>query len=123
MKRWNGWGEEENIYPLPEVAAAYLASLIGEGSKIPLEPIDMGLSIWAELRWAARAGGVVHLDDLLLRLVRLGLTLPLGGLSYMKHIHDIVVSELGWDEIRWSQEVTEYTRLWKQYYSFPGQRD
>ena len=29
--------------------------------------------LWAELRWAARDGAVVHLDDLLLRRLRLGL--------------------------------------------------
>jgi glycerol-3-phosphate dehydrogenase len=34
--------------------------------------------LWAELRWAARSEGVVHLDDLLLRRVRLGLLLAAG---------------------------------------------
>ncbi len=30
MKRWNGWGDETINYPLPESAAHYLASLIGD---------------------------------------------------------------------------------------------
>jgi alkyldihydroxyacetonephosphate synthase len=30
MKRWNGWGDEATIYPLPDTAACYLAGLIGE---------------------------------------------------------------------------------------------
>ena len=30
-----------------------------------LQPIDGAPSLWAELRWAARDEGVVHLDDLL----------------------------------------------------------
>lgn len=34
MKRWNGWGEESTIYPLPESAARYLADLIGEGLRL-----------------------------------------------------------------------------------------
>ena len=39
-------------------------------------------SLWTELRQATRAEGVVHLDDLLLRRVRLGLlALPTAGLT------------------------------------------
>jgi glycerol-3-phosphate dehydrogenase len=101
----------------------HACSLFNDTYSSELETIGMGLTTWAELRWAALAEGVVHLDDLLLRRVRLGLSMPHGGLDHMEHIHDTVVSELGWDEIRWSQEVTEYSRLWKQYYSFPSQRD
>ena len=46
------------------------------------QPIDSAPALWAELRWAARDEGVVHLDDLLLRRVRLGLLLPQGGVAY-----------------------------------------
>lgn len=31
MRRWNGWGEEEIVYPLPASAVSYLASRIGAG--------------------------------------------------------------------------------------------
>ena len=31
MKRWNGWGEEATAYPLPDSAAQYLATAVGEG--------------------------------------------------------------------------------------------
>ncbi len=41
-----------------------------------LEMIPGTRDPWAALRWAARAEGVVHLEDLLLRRVRLGLLLP-----------------------------------------------
>jgi alkyldihydroxyacetonephosphate synthase len=34
MKRWNGWGEESTIYPLPDSAALYLAEQIGEGLRL-----------------------------------------------------------------------------------------
>jgi alkyldihydroxyacetonephosphate synthase len=34
MKRWNGWGEETTTYPLPDSAAHYLATLVGEGSSL-----------------------------------------------------------------------------------------
>jgi alkyldihydroxyacetonephosphate synthase len=35
MRRWNGWGEESVVYPLPETAAAYLKQLIGHGERLP----------------------------------------------------------------------------------------
>jgi alkyldihydroxyacetonephosphate synthase len=33
MKRWNGWGDEQTIYPLPELALEYLSEYLGPGDK------------------------------------------------------------------------------------------
>jgi glycerol-3-phosphate dehydrogenase len=82
-----------------------------------LEPIGDSPALWAELRWAARAEGVIHLDDLLLRRVRLGLLLPQGGLPHMERIRAIVQPELGWDDERWAQELEAYLRLYQTAYS------
>jgi len=82
-----------------------------------LQPIDASPAMWAELRWAARDEGVVHLDDLLLRRVRLGLLLPQGGLPHIGRIRTITQSELGWSDERWEQEVSDYTSLWNRCYS------
>jgi glycerol-3-phosphate dehydrogenase len=76
-------------------------------------------ALWAELRWAGRAEGVVHLDDLLLRRVRLGLLLPGGGEALLPDIRRICQPELGWDDARWQAEVEEYLRLWRAHYSLP----
>ena len=76
-------------------------------------------ALWAELRWAARAEGVVHLDDLLLRRVRLGLLLPQGGRDLLPRIRAICQPELGWDDARWECEETAYLALWQQHYSLP----
>lgn len=84
------------------------------------ERIGDSLASWAELRWAARAEGVVHLDDLLLRRVRLGLVLPEGGIPWIDRIRSIVQTELGWSDQRWQQEVAAYTQLWKTCYYLPG---
>jgi glycerol-3-phosphate dehydrogenase len=84
-----------------------------------LKPVGEGVPLWAELRWAARAEGIVHLDDLLLRRVRLGLLLPDGGWSLMPRVRTIVQSELGWDDHRWIQEAERYLALWKRAYSAP----
>ena len=82
-----------------------------------LDPIGSTPTLWAELRWAARAEGVVHLDDLLLRRVRLGIILSGGGLKEMARICAIVQPELGWGEERWKQEVEAYRQTWQQYYN------
>jgi len=82
-----------------------------------LSPIGQGVSLWAELRWAARAEGVVHLDDLLLRRVRLGLLLPQGALPWIDTIRRIVQPELAWDDQRWSGEVERYKDLWSRAFS------
>jgi glycerol-3-phosphate dehydrogenase len=81
-----------------------------------LEAIDGSMALWAELRWAARDEGVVHLDDLLLRRVRLGLLLPQGGLALMDRIRAIAQPELGWNDEKWLKEVDDYTHLWNQCY-------
>jgi len=87
-----------------------------------LTPIDMHLgrlALWAELRWAARAEAVVHLEDLLLRRVRLGLLLPEGGLDHIEVIRTIVQSELGWNDQRWIEEASAYSRKWHEFYAPP----
>jgi glycerol-3-phosphate dehydrogenase len=74
-------------------------------------------SLWAELRWAARNEGVVHLDDLLARRVRLNINLPGGGMDEMEKIRKIVQPELGWNDERWEEETERYRQMWKDYYS------
>jgi glycerol-3-phosphate dehydrogenase len=87
-----------------------------------LEPIGESVALWAELRWAARAEGVVHLDDLLLRRVRLGLLLPDGGRSLMARVRTTVQAELGWDDRHWKQEAERYLMLRQRAHSAPVHR-
>lgn len=93
---------------------AELIEAAGDGE---LEHIEHLSNIWAELRWAARNEGVTHLDDLLLRRVRIGLLLPNGALDLIDRIRAIVQAELGWDDARWQREVELYRDIWKKYYS------
>lgn len=85
-----------------------------------LELITETSFLWAELSWAARVEGVVHLDDLLLRRVRLGLLLDRGGEALLPRIEEICRSELDWDEARWNEEVAAYRQLWRDAYSLPA---
>lgn len=96
--------------------AADALSVVRAAQPGELKPIADTPNLWAELRWAARAEGVVHLDDLLLRRVRLGLLLPEGGLPWINQIRKVAQTELGWNDIRWESEVTDYTALWKKSY-------
>jgi glycerol-3-phosphate dehydrogenase len=82
-----------------------------------LEKIEQLPNVWAELRWAAREEGVEHLDDLLLRRVRLGLLLPHGGRDLLGRIRAIIQPELEWSDQRWQQEEAAYLQTWKGYYS------
>ena len=84
-----------------------------------LEVIPGTRTLWAELRWAARAEGVVHLDDLLLRRVRMGHLLPQGGEALLPQIRAVCQAELGWDDERWEAEEQAYLDLWRACCGLP----
>lgn len=94
--------------------ALVAAARPGELAEIPGTHV-----LWAELRWASRAEAVVHLDDLLLRRVRLGLLLPNGGAAILPQVRAICQGELGWDDARWVDEQAAYLALWRRCYSLP----
>jgi glycerol-3-phosphate dehydrogenase len=60
---------------------------------------------------------VQHLDDLLLRRVRIGMLLPEGALPQMARIRSIAQPELGWSDSRWQLEVDRYQKIYQAYYS------
>lgn len=98
-----------------DAAALAAAAQPGELTAIPGTH-----TLWAELRWAARAEGVCHLDDLLLRRVRLGLVQPQGGAALLERVRAICQPELGWDDARWKTEEAAYRALWREHYSLPA---
>jgi glycerol-3-phosphate dehydrogenase len=76
-------------------------------------------TLWAELRWAARAEAVLHLEDLMLRRTRLGLQMRGGGIDILPRIRTICQPELGWDDAHWDGEQQAYLALWERHYSLP----
>lgn len=82
-------------------------------------PIGSLRTLWGELRWAARAERVRHLDDLLLRRVRIGLTGIEGGLGWSERIRAVVQAELDWGEDRWQVELERYRQTWQSEYGVP----
>lgn len=87
----------------PEAPSLVHAARDGE-----LEAIEGTSTLWAELRWGARAEGVTHLDDLLLRRTRLGLLLPRGGAAILGRVKEVCREELGWNDERWASELLRY---------------
>lgn len=79
-------------------------------------------TIWAELPFVARGEGVRHLDDLLLRRVRIGLLTRRGGKAYLKRIRKLCRDALPWDKRRWKKEIKDYLTLWNQSHALPVQR-
>jgi glycerol-3-phosphate dehydrogenase len=102
---------------------ANAADLVRQAGHDELCHVPNAITLWAELRWAAHAEAVVHLDDLLLRRTRLGLVLPEGGLQHVERIRQICQLELGWDDERWDDEVARYRTLWQTHYSLPPRDD
>ncbi len=91
-------------------------ALLAHAKSEDFERIGSGPYTWVELRFAAREEGVVRLDDLLLRRVRLGLTLPNGALQRIDRIRSVAQPELGWSDERWNLEVERYQHKWDSAY-------
>jgi glycerol-3-phosphate dehydrogenase len=98
---------------------AHAGALLGAARAGELELIAGTQTMWAELRWAARAEAVQHLEDLMLRRTRLGLQLRGGGVAQLERIRAICQSELGWSDARWDTSQAAYLALWNTHYSLP----
>jgi glycerol-3-phosphate dehydrogenase len=98
---------------------AHAPGLVAAAQPGELEPIPGTLTLWAELRWAARSEQVCHLDDLLLRRTRLALLTPQGGAAIFPTLQRICQQELGWTDERWQSELARYQELWRRCYSLP----
>ena len=92
-------------------------ALLDEAGPEDLKPLLGTGLLRAELRWAARHEDVAHLDDLLLRRVRLGIMLPRGGADLLGSLRPVLQKDLGWSDDRWEDEVSRYTTIWHQAYS------
>ncbi len=92
-------------------------TLLSEAGEKDLETIPGTRTLWGEIRHAARHEKIRHLDDLLLRRVRVGLLVPQGGKGYMERIRSICSGVLPWDDERWKVELESYSRLWESGYS------
>ncbi len=100
---------------------AHAAALVAAAAPGELGAVPGARTLWAELRWAARNEAVRHLDDLLLRRVRLGLLLPDGARDLLPDVRRVCQAELRWSDARWEDEVAAYLATWRRAYSLPGE--
>lgn len=84
--------------------------------------IETTKTMWVEIIYAAEHGNICHISDLLLRRVRIGLLLPLGGINLLDRVESLCKPYLPWDSKRWYKEKNDYIRLWKNYYSPPSMK-
>jgi glycerol-3-phosphate dehydrogenase len=97
-------------------------SLVQMSAPEDLKVIPGTHTLWAELPFAAKNEQIRHLDDLLLRRVRIGLLTSQGGKSYLKRIRNLCKNALPWDRGRWKKEIKRYLDLWIDAHALPVQR-
>lgn len=110
---------DERISPL---LLRRLIGRYGEGAKEILEDSDTDdlsyipgtNTVWAEIPYAAKNEAVRHLEDLLLRRVRIGLITPEGGKEHIGRIKKLCASILPWDEANWDAEINMYLEKWRR---------
>ncbi len=86
-----------------------------------LTPISDSPYLRAELAWAASHEPVCHLDDLMLRRLRLGILLPNGGFELLPEVRLLLKRALGWSEGEWKEEVNRFRLIYQAAHGIPGE--
>ena len=120
----------ENDYCLSDEVWRRLYSRYGEAASTLVQTaatkdlctIPGTQTLWAELPFVAQNEQIRHLDDLLLRRVRIGLLTPRGGKAHLKRIRKLCRDVLPWNRRRWRKEITNYLDLWSRSHALPVHR-
>ncbi len=91
--------------------------IINDSSSEDLSNIPGTDTLWAELRYGAKNEAVRHLEDLLLRRVRIGLITQGGGKEHMGRIKKLCSPVMPWDEEKWDAEIRMYLEKWRRSHS------
>ena len=97
-------------------------TLVQMSAPADLKVIPGTHTLWAELPFVAKNEQIRHLDDLLLRRVRIGLLTSQGGKLYLKRIRNLCKNVLPWNRRRWRREIKRYLDLWMAAHALPVQR-
>lgn len=87
------------------------------------DPIPGTPDLWAQFAYAAQYEQVKNLSDLMLRRVRTGLLLSMGGKEILGRIETICKPYLDWDNLKWHAEKKSYLALWNRCYAPPNPGD
>jgi len=96
------------------------ARIVAEAPPETLEAVPGTLTLWAEIVHAASREKVVHLSDLLLRRVRIGLLTDRGAHAHLDRIRHLCASEMDWNAARWRKEIRNYREVWQFAHGMPG---
>jgi len=96
-----------------------MKELLDMAEKDDLTEIPGTSFLWAELPYTAKNEQIRHLDDLLLRRVRIGLLTPNGGEEYLPRVQKLCQGVLDWDVPKWEQEIADYKAFWKTAHGLP----
>ncbi|MCF6247157.1 MAG: glycerol-3-phosphate dehydrogenase/oxidase [Desulfobacula sp.] len=120
MMNKNSVGIPEDCYNrLVSIYGTDAAKRLNQYDKNLFVPIENTSHLWVELCYAVQYEKVVHLSDLLLRRVRIGLFLRDGGKEILDKVESVCKSYLPWDGTRWEKEKKTYIENWEQCYSPP----
>jgi glycerol-3-phosphate dehydrogenase len=86
----------------------------------PTAALPDGDALLDTLQWVVDNEMVCHLDDLMLRRVRLGNTRPAGGQALLPQVRAACQRRLGWDDARWEAEEARYVTIVERYYGLPA---
>ena len=93
--------------------------LLEMAGKDDLTEIPGTSCLWAELPYSAKYERIRHLDDLMLRRLRIGLLTPNGGAEFLPRVQVLCQGVLDWDASKWEQEIAAYKAFWKMAHSLP----
>jgi glycerol-3-phosphate dehydrogenase len=93
--------------------------LISSANEGDLKSLGNSDTLLQELIWACLNESVTHLDDLLLRRVRLGMLQPEGARLIIEPHAERLRAELGWSPERWQEEWQRYLEIVQDFYSVP----
>lgn len=106
----NGWDAARTDHLL-ERYGAELTDIIAQIEKDPSLGVPLAAApqfLRADVLQAVRAEGALHLEDVLIRRVRLDLEAKDRGLAAAEEIISIMAPELGWDEATQQRELATY---------------
>ncbi|MFW0169483.1 FAD-dependent oxidoreductase [Rothia sp. P4278] len=106
----NGWGADRVEHLLERYGSelADIIALIEQDSSWGTPLAEAPQFLRADVLQAVRAEGALHLEDVLVRRIRLDLEAKDRGLSAADEIIEIMAQELGWDEQTCQQEKKLY---------------
>ncbi|WP_151525282.1 glycerol-3-phosphate dehydrogenase/oxidase [Serinicoccus kebangsaanensis] len=106
-----GWSEQLTDHLLHRYGSLVeeLLAMIDEDPSLASTLQESTAYLRAEVAYACRTEGVLHLEDLMMRRTRLIYEAPDKGLHTVPEIAEIAAAELGWDDATTQAEIEAYT--------------